>query len=273
MNRECKWTRVVAIDPAPGKKSTVFDGDQFLDFGAVELRKFLVEPCNRTPNTLICWDSPLTGPASPSAAGSRLGDFTQRPIEKFFSRKETCFRVPSGISVRPYGGCPHWTISRSLLGLPRTGPYDRHDSGLPFHLLPSPEAEHAQRASIVEIHPAVAAWLWCLEERGRDADWIYKGSRGSKRSREIVRQEMWSIIVEKAGFNRSGLPTPRDDDQFDAAVGFILGSLYADGDGSAKARAMILGSRETGSFLLPAGDDLKETWDQWSSKELAVRSG
>ena len=148
---------VIAVDPAPGRKSTVFDGTAFSRKGGRELRAYLEEPCNRTHETLLCWDAPLTGPGDPASAGTNPCDFTQRRIEQFFSRAETGFKTPKGISVCPYSGCPHWTITRSLLGLPRTGPYDFDFHRLPYHLLPGPDSERAERASVVEIHPAVAA--------------------------------------------------------------------------------------------------------------------
>lgn len=252
--------RVVAVDPAPGKESTVFDGEEFCDLAPAELRHFLNELSSAETDTLVCWDSPLTGPADPSSAGDCRGDFTQRPIDSFFSRKETGFKTPKGISVLPYGGCPHWTISRSLIGLPRMGPFDHCYDGLPFHLVPGPESERGGRACIIEIHPAVAAWLWCRREKRGRAQWVYKGSRGSKASRETLRQEMWSIILRKTQF-RWTLPDPTNDDQFDAAVGYVLGSLYA--DEMTRGQVTVLGSRETGSFLLPAVPRLTQKWDRW----------
>ena len=156
---------VIAVDPAPGKESTVIDGTKFLKLSPRELR--LGMPSGLVNETLLCWDAPLTGPGDPEPAGADPSDFTQRPVEKFFSRKETGFKAPKGISVRPYSGCPHWAISRSILGLPRTGPYDHGFDRLPFHLLPGAEEERAGRPSVVEIHPAVGAWLWCREWRTR----------------------------------------------------------------------------------------------------------
>ena len=49
---------VIAIDPAPGKKSTIFDGRHFHCKDGLELRSYL-RKC--TPKTLLCWDAPLTG--------------------------------------------------------------------------------------------------------------------------------------------------------------------------------------------------------------------
>ena len=246
---------VIAIDPAPGPKgSTVFDGTTFLKKGGRELRSYLDEPRNHTEETLLCWDAPLTGPRNPAYAGTNPGDFTQRQIERFFSRAETGFKTPKGISVLPYGACPHWTITRSLLGLPRTGPYDNDFQKLPFHLLPGPDSERAGRAAIVEIHPAVAAWLWCSGER--DGMWKYKDDVG-------VLNEMWSIILATTRFPWTARPTPADHDEFDAAVGYMLGSLYLsnrNGAGKGEREVFVLGDRFTGSFLLPAIPRLAQQW-------------
>lgn len=116
--------RVIAIDPAPGKESTVFEGTEYLQLSAQELREYVDQLADAKESVLVCWDAPLTGPFDPASAGSYRFDFTKRPIERFFSLNETGFKTPKGISVLGYGACPHWTISRALLGLPRVGPYD-----------------------------------------------------------------------------------------------------------------------------------------------------
>ena len=260
--------RVLAIDAAPGKPSTVFDGKYFKDRSGYELREYLDHLANRAKK-LVCWDAPLTGPANPSTAGTSPGDFTQRLIEKFFSRTETGFKTPKGISVRPYGGCPHWTISRSILGLPRTGPYDQSYSHLPFHLLPPAEArdysrarldsEYGGQASIIEIHPGVAAWLWCMGDY--DGPWEYK--RRNARGRRIL-DNMWQVLLKNAPFSWRGRPTPENDDEFDVAVGYILGSLYVGNRTRPRpSNVIVLGNRSTGSFLLPEVPDLVRSWCDW----------
>ncbi len=72
---------------------------------------------------------------------------------------------------------------------------------------------------------------------------------------------MWSIILDKTQFPWETPLTPKNDDQFDAAVGYILGSLYADEE--TRDKVTLLGSRETGSFLLPVVRGLEEKWNDW----------
>ena len=261
--RQRREMRIIAVDAAPGKASPVFDGKDFVNLNAPGLRAYLDAANNRTGQTLLCWDAPLTGPGDPAAAGTNASDFTQRIIEQFFSRAETGFKVPGGISVRPYGGCSHWTISRSLLGLPRTGPYDHDFARLPFHLLPGPDEERAARPCVVEIHPAVAAWLWCRD--GGPADgWEYKKNLGTLRA-------MWSIISSKATLRWANRPEPSNDDEFDAAVGYLLGATFLrDEDMPDDEReVMLLGDRRTGALLVPAVADLAQAWRAWIEDKAA----
>ena len=250
---------VISVDPAPGKKgSTIFDGREFLSKTGHELRSYLHDTlCHRTPQTLLCWDAPLTGPADPASAGT-WPDFTQRLIEGFFKRE---FETPKGISVQPYAQCQHWTITRSLLGLPRTGPYDLEFRQLPFHLLPAPQSEQDDRASVVEIHPAVAAWLWCKDSRSKESAWNYKDPKNKKK--DEVWKELWCIILKKTAFPWAGR-TPENNDEFDAAVGYILGSMY----GEREPHVAILGDTCTGSFLLPVVPKLKKKWCEFRSKQF-----
>ena len=77
---------------------------------------------------------------------------------------------------------------------------------------------------------------------------------------------MWSIILARTPFRWADRPTPADDDEFDAAVGYLLGSLYLrDQNGAAKRErhVVILGDRFTGSFLLPAVSEIAQGWRAW----------
>ena len=251
--------RVIAIDPAPGKESTVFEGTEYLQLSAQELREYVDQITNAKESVLVCWDAPLTGPFDPASAGSYRFDFTKRPIERFFSLDETGFKTPKGISVLGYGACPHWTISRALLGLPRVGLYDKPENKLPLKLVTNPGDQINSRKSVVEIHPGLAAWLWCRKERGADASWVYKGSKAEM---QRIRNEMWEIVLKRSGFE-DDLPDPNTDDQFDAAIGYILGKLFVQGEVTAPGRSLIIGGSEYGAFLLPKVSGLADAWVRW----------
>ena len=226
---------------------------------APELRHHLDLLACEGSDVLVCWDAPLTGPIDSTCAGARRYDFTKRSIERFFSRSETGYKTPRGISVLGYSTCPHWTISRSLLGLPRVGRFDSPESQLPFQLVTQPNRLDAHRPSVVEIHPAVAAWLWCRERKGERANWQYKGNKPDS---SRIRMEMWEIIRERVELAED-LPCPSSDDQFDAAVGYILGVMLMRGNVGVSGGCMILGNARDGAFLLPYELALANSWACW----------
>lgn len=256
-----QYVRVIAVDPAPGKRTTVFEGEEYLSLTAGELRSFVDEIATEGKASLVCWDAPLTGPTDPASAGTVRFDYTKRPIERFFSLSRTGFKTPKGISVLGYGACPHWTITRSILGLPRVGPFDASESTLPLLLVTDSSARRPSCPSVVEIHPGLAAWLLCRGERTPEASWKYKGvNAGSRR----VRSEMWTIVLQRTGFEKD-LPAPRTDDEFDAAVGYILGRTLVDDRAEGPQRCGILGNRYDGAFLLPLSRELTDAWAGWSA--------
>ena len=268
--------RVIAIDPAPSKPSTLYDGKEYLTKTAEQLRDYVDQISSEGPETLLCWDAPLTGPANPVCAGSIPYDLTKRPIERFFSTKDTGFKTPKGISVLGYGACPHWTISRSLLGLPRVGSFDAPERQLPFRLITEPGCRDRQRPRVVEIHPALAAWLWCRGKRGRGANWKYKDRKTPKPERTHVWQEMWEIILQRANLTEEICP-PHTHDEFDAAVGYVLGAMFMRGEADQREpRVTVLGNARDGAFLVPYDPKLFSAWGEWSGTQrphASARSG
>lgn len=271
--------RVVAIDPAPGSKgSTMYSSEEgFRQIPGEKMRRVL-DAERETGPVLLCWDAPLTGPRDPENA-NQPGDFIQRRLDKFFRLEATGFRTPPGISVLPYASCWHWTLTRSVLGLPRVGPFDAK-SDLPFRLLPDESAvsegarvAQSDRPCIVEIHPAVAAWLWCkdlpeFESRSSKGGkgWKYKGS---KRDRTL-QNKMWEVVLRHCdGTLKASLPkskpdgeswTPSNDDEFDAIIGYILGVKWLRGEDD---KIVLLGDRENGSMLLPRTAGLCKAWEEF----------
>lgn len=238
--------RVVAIDPAPRGGLTIFDGQD----RHVPIREAsaYIRDLSREDDVLVCWDAPLTGPSRAAlngGDGSLPADFTQRPIDSFFSRKSTSFKTPAGISVLPYSGCSHWTITRHLLGLPRVGPWDLGFDALPFELACDQEKRPIRGKWVVEIHPAVAAWLWCRDQWVLDS-WKYKKNTA-------VREELWRRLVNELPQLFESLEAPLDDDQLDARIGYALGQLWvADSD-----RVVLLGDLDQWTFLVPAVEGLE----------------
>lgn len=250
---------IVSIDPAPSKDAVVFDG-QLRSIPASRLPAFC-ETLSRQSETLLCWDAPLTGPALTAQPAGPIGSFSQRQIEQFFSRKETGFKTPAGISVLPYSGCPHWAITRTSVGLPICGRFDRDINELPFRLATSTADITPGIPCVVETHPAVAIWLWC---RNLDDDdtrpWVYKGRKPSRMISEIwnALSGVWAETQISQILNTIGhIEPPANDDQLDAIVGWVLGMLLV----ARHPSVGILGTLATGAIALPIDEELQASFN------------
>jgi hypothetical protein len=218
-----------------------------------ELVEFLANQRGQNESLLICWDAPLTGPAYPDDEDHNHhweGDHTKRPIEKFFSQDKG-LKTPKGISVRMYAGCPHWAFSQRVIGLPRTGSFMAHWSDLPFKLVTEDKPPRASGHYIVEVHPAVAIWMWVQHsqnDRSEDA-WEYKND-------DQVRRELWEVLARRFDeldlLDTQHAYEPKDDDDLDALVAWALGELWVRGSDE----VTLLGNRHTGSMLIPNPDGL-----------------
>jgi hypothetical protein len=249
--------RVIGVDPAPTKGMAVFDGrDRHIP---VQQSRAFVNELNTVPDLLICWDSPLTGPPGSVVGGAEADGsaFSQRAIESFFSRAQSGFKTPRGISVRGYSGCPHWAMSRSLIGLPRTGPFDK--GTLPFRLVTDGSQRPVCGRSVVEVHPALALWLWCRDEREADASWDYKRD-------DSVREDLWKKVFQVPAVSKvlsATCPTaPSSDDVLDARVAYALGRLWLENPRS----VVLLGDFDKGTFLVPRVDGLEAAFRSFSQK-------
>lgn len=257
--------KVVGIDPAPSFGGHIFDGI-YRSVSAAELANLLRE-LRTVDSSLVCWDAPLSGPATPETISGISGEFTKRPIERFFTQKRWEFKVPEGISMLPYSGCAHWTISRHLLGLPRVGPWDMPLTSLPFKLVtngPPTEPGHY----IVEVHPALALWLWCgFGPNPWEGPWTYKRKNGYD-----ILVELWDLLCERLAEQDASdivnvitaLGTPQSDDDLDSRVAWLLGELWLSRTGS----VVQLGSATQGSFLLPDVPGLIEAFGRFIHREM-----
>lgn len=247
--------KIIGIDPAPGKKSYVFDGQVCKGHSAESLQAYLIKQNSGQEDVLLCWDAPLTGPKNPDSNRFEPSDHTQRGIETFFRKSKWDFKAPKGISVQGYSGCSHWSITRRLIGLPRVGPWDADYEELPFKLICSGPPPAKKGKYIVEVHPAVALWLWCKNRW--NGDWEYKRSKSTL-------NDLWTCFceaVEAGAFlgaddDRLSTFTPQSDDEFDAYIAWLLGKLWVENTD----RVVLLGSKQTGSFLLPNVPNLLDQW-------------
>lgn len=233
--------RVIGIDVAPAKGGHVCeDGSPPKEMKPCDLDSYLK---GLPDNVLIAWDAPLTGPPDVEA-WTDCQDLTTREIERFFGPSGP-LPAPPGISVRSYCGCPHWTISRRLLGLPRVGPYDM-EAELPFRIVTNDQDRPVTGHHVVEVHPAVAIWRWCSAHH--DGPWNYKKNQkcrdelGRLMSRRIRK-------VEVAG---------ADDDELDAWTAWYLAHCWLERRG-----VMLLGNARTGSFLLPEEPSVQRKFEHF----------
>ena len=228
--------KVLGIDPAPSKKSVVFDGEKFKEYNAFELKELLA----KTENTLICWDAPL-------AFDANTNDFYYRPIELFFkanNKKVNEYQIvnqlPKGISILPIAGCPHWLISQYVVGYPAI---NSNNSKIP--LIIKKEDLTLNKTQIVEVHPALAIWI---KLKNKINSFLYKKNK----------TDLHNII------NQLNIPKHikiKNDDYLDAYIAWELGTLFI----NSPHEVMLLGNKN-GSILLPYDEELKNRFKKFILK-------
>lgn len=298
--------KVISIDPASSKSGVVFMGEKFViergdkrkrgqkigddvwfrSIPAVGLPEYCKDKAPN--NALMCWDAPLTGPPlslfhidENNRHRSYKSAFSQRMIEKFFPARindegredDTRMETPAGISVLPYSGCSHWSVSRASLGYPLVGQYDRVDN-LPFTLMSSMPARPLTGRWVVEIHPALAIWLWLSGNNADIENWRYKKSRNIVEDLWAHLKQMWDtplngevtlleFINDEIEAGDIDDINPQNDDELDAFVGWVLGKLLI----NRPEEVCILGCASTGSFLLPSVEGLEQRFAQFLEEE------
>lgn len=245
---------VLGIDPAPAKKTVIFDGKEFI----IKDHNELIEYLKDHENVLICWDAPLTGPHG--CKKNVTNAFSQRPIEAFFTRshKKYDFKVPKGISVMGYSGCPHWAITKSVLGLPKIGQYEQ-EIETPYQLITSDL--YSSGKCVVEVHPAVAIWLWCKGDIPEEMTWLYKSDRvtfgiileklATKKIISIEIKNMFDAILKK---HKGKIP----DDHLDAYIAWYLGNQFL--HKKQEHPVVLIGNTNTGAWLLPNLKDISSAF-------------
>ncbi len=281
-------TLVIGVDPASGKKSWVFapriqhrgsewvpvsPGEVGTDgaYSVEELRGLVRAASNE--GWLVCWDAPLSGPhhdqsnhllAPWSLAKSAR---TTRRVEEvgFWRELSRALDIKNpldqeGVSIRGFSQLSHWVISRELLGLPRVGPYDASVECLPLRPLYSDDVSERAGGGVVEVHPALAAYLWL-----RGVDWHpYKGKGMTVGKASDAVHRMWEILANAVGLDpelvaRPFLGTPgQHSDGFDARVAWMLGRqwlLPEDPIVGTPRQVRFVGNERAGGFLLPCLTD------------------
>jgi predicted RNase H-like nuclease len=250
--------RVIGIDVAPKKGGHVYEGgDRVLSKCPKCLNRFL-DDINE--DVLIAWDAPLT--ACTGSATLIESDLTRRMIEAFFSSGR--YKAPKGVSVLPYSGCPHWTISRRMLGLPRLGPYDSA-VGLPFTLIVRDDDRPATGRNVVEVHPALALWRWFVDARPKSS-WIYKKEPQTLSDIwALLKSHFAAVLPEEVGFESGETP---NDDELDAVIAWLLAHCWLHQENVA-----LIGDDRTRALLLPKEEVLQEDFQRFSDRELRRRQG
>lgn len=226
--------KVIGIDPAPSKKTVIYDGEQFIEISAIELKKEYLDKVKT--DTLICWDAPLTGgqPTNFNQKIEKYNPFYQRKIEQLIN---ATIQV-KGISTMGYAGCPHWAITQHCLGLPQIYQPEVPQSNLPFQLITEQlmieQKKSLKGKYVVEVHPALALWLWLKDSKVED--WNYKRSK-----------ETFMKLLKKTAMTIDNI---KNDDYLDAYVAWKLGDLWL----NEKEKVILVGNQNTGAMLLPNVD-------------------
>ena len=252
--------RIISVDPAPSKKSTVYDPyflkngeNPFFELDAIQLYQHLKMAKEESKNILALWDAPLTGPwladltkaSAKTLKESDCSPFYSRKIEKYFAAK-----YGDAVSVLGYAGCSHWAISQAILGLPRIGEYCCPLDKLPFRLLtekspPSSESGHF----VVETHPALGLSM-LLGKKANDLLNTYKKRGVTVKNRNDAILELVKMLkkhCDKLGCANLIFPSAvKTDDQLDAFVGFVLAKIWLAG-----GPVEIHGDLLYGAMLLP----------------------
>jgi len=224
---------VLGVDPAPGKGLCVWGpGGLEAPVPALQSREWLRGRTQGYAQVLVAWDAPVSFDSSLS--------LSDRPVDKavraFISEQVAKNMLHRGaVSVRPFSGCPHWTITCEVLGLP----FSRE--GESAQVLAEPHGL-ANGLNVVEVHPAVTLAIWWLE---------------ANLGRPMPRYKQDEAACSRIA-GALGLPLPEGelDDALDALVSQRMGTDFMAG------RAIWVGSPLMGGYVLP-----RSALDRWQLGE------
>ena len=232
--------QLIGVDPAPAKKSVVFDGERFSQFEADELKEYLE---SFGSDTLISWDAPLGDDFSQS--------LSYKPIERVLNSKSSYIdgkKPPRGISTLPFSGCPHWSISQYVLGYPIINKDIIDSSKLKFHQVFSKKDISKTKPNVIEAHPAFAMWVWLRDRVDFEDNWRYKGDKKAKEKFEVLKEALFELEFVKRYADIKSMIV--DDDHLDSFLAYLLLDRFLVDE------ARIYGDRKMGVMLLPKLDDV-----------------
>jgi len=242
---------VLGIDPAPSKKSIVYDGEVFHHFDILELQDYLNAIKEKHSDIFISWDAPLS-----AALKKENFSLSIRKIESFFYRQSKTAQalnagkgIPKGISTLGFSGCPHWTISQYLFGLPILNP--SLQNSCVYKLLMSNAELEQNGLHITEAHPALSMWI-LLKDELKDENafalsWQYKGNSAKD---TLLRRDILIKKILEHSLSKNVLSQRveiKSDDELDAFVCWLIAKHFV----MRKTEVCIYGDRDYGSFLLP----------------------
>ena len=120
-----------------------------------------------------------------------------------------------------------------MLGLPKFSIYDKDE--IPFRLITNESDIKLGGRMVTEVHPAIAIYFWYGEKSIKG--YKTKTSQVGKIFDKISKR--WKLTL--------GIK-PKNSDQLDALVAFVLGTLWLKKDG------VEIYEHKNGSFLLPEKD-------------------
>ena len=159
-----QW-KVVGIDPAPSKKTTVWAVEGTEEIKAAQVPEWVADLVTDHERLLIAWDAPLSFDSTISCS-DRPVDRALRAVLKAEHRID-----PGAASILPFSGCSHWAITCSALGYP-FGPKPGSLQLAPVDL---PRNLDTTGAYLIEVHPAVTLAVWWLESKTGKKMRRYKG--------------------------------------------------------------------------------------------------
>ncbi len=226
--------KILGIDPAPAKRSVIFDGERFFEIEPLELKEFLDKIVMK--DTFIGWDAPLGDDFSLS--------LSYKKIERILNRKDSYIdgnKPPKGISTLPFSTCPHWSISQYVTGYPIVNSEIIDRSKLKYHLVQSNNDLSENKPNLFETHPAYSIWIFLKDKVN---NFKYKGDRNSKNVFKSIKEALFELdSIKEYEFIKKDIT---NDDRLDSFIAYLNVKLFF------QKKAFVYGDRKIGAMLLPS---------------------